>query len=115
MSIQIFHNPRCSTSRTVLAMIRDAGQDPEIIEYLKNPLSRQELVGLLVAMDASPRDILRAKEPMAKDLGLDDPSKSDRELLDAMLEHPILIERPIVITDKGARVCRPVERLTDIL
>ncbi|MBD9372553.1 arsenate reductase (glutaredoxin) [Rhizobium sp. ARZ01] len=115
MTIQILHNPRCSTSRNVLAMIREAGLEPEIIEYLKHPPTREELVSILMAMDASPRDILRTKEPLTKELGLLDPARSDRELVDAMLENPILIERPIVITRKGARLCRPAERLSEVL
>lgn len=115
MTIQILHNPRCSTSRKALEMIREAGHEPEIIEYLKNPPTREELVSILVAMDAAPRDILRAKEPLAKELGLLDPARTDRELIDAMLENPILIERPIVITKKGARLGRPVERVTELL
>ncbi|MDR6758335.1 arsenate reductase [Mycoplana sp. BE70] len=115
MTIQILHNPRCSTSRKALEMIREAGHEPEIIEYLKNPPTREELVSILVAMDAAPREILRAKEPLAKELGLLDPARTDRELIDAMLENPILIERPIVITKKGARLGRPVERVTELL
>lgn len=115
MTIQILHNPRCSTSRKALALIRAAGHEPEIIEYLKNPPTREELVALLVAMDAAPRDILRVREPLAKDRGLLDPARTDRELIDAMLDYPILIERPIVVTVKGARLCRPVERLAEIL
>ncbi|MFD1326563.1 arsenate reductase (glutaredoxin) [Mycoplana ramosa] len=114
MTIQILHNPRCSTSRKALEMIRAAGHEPEIIEYLKNPPTREELVSILVAMDATPREILRAKEPLAKELGLLDPARTDRELMDAMLENPILIERPIVITKKGARLCRPVERVSEL-
>ena len=115
MTVQILHNPRCSTSRKALELIREAGLEPEIIEYLRTPPTREELVGMLVAMDATPRDILRAKEPLAKELGLLDPASTDRELIDAMLDHPILIERPIVITEKGARICRPVERVSEIL
>ena len=115
MTIQILHNPRCSISRNVLARIRDAGHEPEIVEYLKHPPTREELLGILVAMEAEPRDILRTKEPLARELGLLDPHRSDREIMDAMLANPILIERPIVISGKGARLCRPVERLDEIL
>ncbi|MDF1635002.1 arsenate reductase (glutaredoxin) [Mycoplana sp. MJR14] len=115
MTIQILHNPRCSTSRNVLARIRETGREPQIVEYLKNPPTREELVGILMAMEAEPRDILRTKEPLARELGLLDPQRSDREIMDAMLAHPILIERPIVISGKGARLCRPVERLDEIL
>ncbi|QRM55637.1 arsenate reductase (glutaredoxin) [Sinorhizobium sp. BG8] len=114
-TIQILHNPRCSTSRSVLAMIREAGHEPDIIEYLKAPPSREEMVALLVALDLSPRDVLRRKEPLVKELGLDDPARTDFELLTAMLEHPVLIERPIVLTKTGARLCRPKERLLEIL
>ncbi len=99
----------------VLGMLGENGHEPVIIEYLKNPPSREEMVALLVAMEASPRDILRAREPLARELGLSDPARTDRELLDAMLEHPILIERPIVITGKGVRLCRPKEKLLEIL
>jgi len=115
VTIQILHNPRCSTSRNALAKIRESGHEPEIIEYLKNPPTREELVAILMAMGTSPRHVLRAKEPLAQELGLLDPAKTDRELLDAMLEHPILIERPIVITGKGARLCRPLDKLAEIL
>lgn len=115
MTIQILHNPRCSTSRNVLALIREAGHEPDIIEYLKSPLTRGELLGILMAMDASPRDILRHREPAARELDLLDEARTDRELMDAMITNPILIERPIVITSKGARLCRPVARLAEIL
>jgi arsenate reductase len=115
MTIQILHNPRCSTSRAVLAMIREAGSEPEIIEYLKNPPSREELVALLVALETCPRGLLRSKEPLAGELGLLDPARSDLELLDALLANPILIERPVVISAKGARICRPKERVLEIL
>ena len=114
-TVTIYHNPDCGTSRNVLALIRNSGEEPVVIEYLKTPPTREELVGMLVAMDAAPRDILRAKEPLARELGLLDPASTDRELIDAMLEHPVLIERPIVITEKGARLCRPVERVAEIL
>ena len=115
MTIQILHNPRCTTSRNALARIRATGQEPEIVEYLKNPPTREELLGILMAMEAEPRDILRTKEPLARALGLLDPQRSDREIMDAMLANPILIERPIVMTRKGARLCRPVEKLDEIL
>lgn len=115
MKARILHNPRCSTSRAVLETIRAAGIEPEIVEYLKTPPTREELVAMLVAMEASPRDILRAREPLAAELGLTDPAASDRALLDALLENPVLIERPIVVTEKGVRLCRPKERVLEIL
>ena len=115
MKARILHNPRCSTSRAVLETLRAAGIEPEIVEYLKTPPSREEMVAMLVAMEASPRDILRAREPLAAELGLLDPAVGDRELLDALLEHPVLIERPIVVTEKGVRLCRPKERVLEIL
>lgn len=111
----IFHNPACGTSRNVLAMIRQSGVEPEIIEYLKTPPTREELVALLIAMDMSPRDLLRRKGTPYAELGLDDEGLSDAQLLDAMMAHPILIERPIVVTEKGVRLCRPSERVLDIL
>ena len=115
MTVTIFHNPACGTSRNVLAMIRQSGVEPEIIEYLKEPPTRQQLVALLVALDMSPRDLLRRKGTPYEELGLGDEGLSDRELLDAMLEHPILIERPWVVTDKGTRLARPVDNVLEIL
>lgn len=115
MKARILHNPRCSTSRAVLEMIRAAGIEPDIVAYLETPPAREELVAMLVAMEASPRDVLRAREPLAAELGLLDPALHDRELLDALLANPVLIERPIVVTEKGVRLCRPKERLLDIL
>lgn len=115
MKARILHNPRCSTSRAVLEQLRAAGIEPEIVEYLKTPPSREELLAMLVAMEAGPRDILRAREPLAAELGLLAPGRSDRELLDALADNPVLIERPIVITEKGVRLCRPAERLQEIL
>lgn len=111
----IFHNPACGTSRNVLAMIRQSGVEPEIIEYLKTPPTREQLVALLIAMEMSPRDLIRKKEAVYAELGLADESLSDAQLLDAMLAHPILIERPIVVTENGVRLCRPSERVLDIL
>lgn len=111
----IFHNPACGTSRNVLAMIRQSGVEPEIIEYLKTPPTREQLVALLIAMEMSPRDLLRRKGTPYAELGLDDEILSDAQLLDAMLEHPILIERPIVVTEKGVLLCRPSERVLDLL
>ncbi|MBB4005413.1 MAG: arsenate reductase (glutaredoxin) [Aurantimonas endophytica] len=115
MTVTIYHNPDCGTSRNTLAMIRQAGEDPEVIEYLKNPPSRETLIELLDMMGMKPRDILRQKGTPYAELGLDDPALSDEELLQAMMAHPILINRPIVVTEKGARLCRPSETVLDIL
>ncbi|OYW66707.1 MAG: arsenate reductase (glutaredoxin) [Bosea sp. 12-68-7] len=115
MSVTIYHNPACGTSRNVLAMIRASGEAPVVIEYLQTPPSRETLIGLLAAMGARPRDILREKGTPYAELGLGDPSLSDDALLDAMMAHPILINRPIVITRRGTRLCRPSERVLDLL
>ncbi len=115
MNITILHNPRCSTSRNVLQIIRDAGHEPQIVEYLRHPPTRQELVHILVALEMSPREIMRRKESIYKELDLDNESLSDNQLLDAIIENPILIERPIVITDNGVRLCRPKEKVSEIL
>lgn len=115
MSVTIYHNPDCGTSRNTLAMIRNAGIEPGIVEYLKNPPSRPELVVLLRLMGLTPRQLLREKGTPYRELGLDDLSKTDDEILDAMMAHPILINRPIVIAPLGARLCRPSEAVLDIL
>lgn len=115
MTITIYHNPACGTSRNALAMIRQSGEEPEVIEYLKTPPSREKLVQLIAAMGISPRDLLREKGTPYAELGLGDPKWSDDELIDFMMEHPILINRPIVITPLGARLCRPSEAVLDIL
>ena len=115
MTITIYHNPACGTSRNTLAMIRQSGEEPEVIEYLKQPPSRERLVELIAAMGMSPRDLLRRKGTPYDELGLDDAKWSDDELVDFMIEHPILINRPIVVTDKGVRLCRPSEAVLDIL
>lgn len=115
MPTTIYHNPKCSKSRQTLQAIRDAGEEPEIIEYLKTPPSRVELEGLLKKMKIRPRDLLRTKETAYAELGLGDESKSDDEIIEAMLAHPILIERPIVVTANGVRLCRPPERLAEIM
>ena len=115
MTITIYHNPGCGTSRNTLAMIRQSGEEPEVIEYLKQPPSRERLVELIAAMDMSPRDLLRRKGTPYDELGLDDAKWSDDEVVDFMIEHPILINRPIVVTDKGVRLCRPSEAVLDIL
>ncbi len=115
MTITIYHNPACGTSRNTLAMIRQSGEEPEVIEYLKTPPSREKLVQLIAAMGISPRNLLREKGTPYAELGLGDPKWSDDELIDFMMEHPILINRPIVVTRLGARLCRPSEAVLDIL
>jgi arsenate reductase (glutaredoxin) len=112
---RIYHNPKCSTSRKVLAALKEHGEAPEIIEYLKSPPSKAELKDLLKRMNISARDLLRKKETLYRELGLDDPKISEAKIVDAMLEHPILIERPIVVTNKGVRLCRPPEAVEEIL
>jgi arsenate reductase len=111
----IFHNPGCSTSRKALEAIRATGREPEVVEYLKAGWTVPQLKGLLQAMSARPRDILRVRGTPAEDLGLTDPAVSDEDILAAMPKHPILVERPIVVTPKGAVLARPVEKLTDYL
>jgi arsenate reductase len=115
MTVTIYHNPDCGTSRNTLAMIRQSGVEPDIIEYLKTPPSRVLLKELIARMGISVRALLRGKGTPFKELGLDDPKWSDDELLDVMLAHPILINRPIVVAPKGVRLCRPSEAVIDIL
>jgi arsenate reductase len=115
MTITIYHNPDCGTSRNTLAMIRQSGAEPTIVEYLKSPPSRQRLTELIAAMGLSTRALLREKGTPYKALGLNDPKWSDDELLDVMMAHPILINRPIVATPKGVRLCRPSEAVIDLL
>jgi len=115
MSVTIYHNPACGTSRNTLAMIRQSGEEPEVIEYLKTPPSRARLVELIAAMGITARELLREKGTPYAELGLSDPKWSDDELIDFMLAHPILINRPVVVTAKGARLCRPSERVLDLL
>ena len=115
MSIIIYHNPACGTSRNTLAMIRQSGEEPEIIEYLKTPPSRERLKELVAAMGVPVRALLREKGTPYHDLGLSDPKWSDDELIDFMIAHPILINRPIVVTPMGARLCRPSELVLEIL
>jgi arsenate reductase (glutaredoxin) len=109
MTVTIYHNPNCGTSRNVLAMIRQSGQEPVVIEYLKNPPTRQRLKELIAAMGISVRALLRDKGTPYAELGLADPQWTDDQLLDFMMAHPILINRPIVVTPKGVRLCRPSE------
>ena len=113
--ITLYHNPACGTSRNALAMIEAAGYAPEVIEYRKVGWTRPLLEQLLAAMDATPRDLLREKGTPAADLGLLDQSVTDDTLIDAMLAHPILVNRPIVITPKGTRLCRPSEAVLELL
>ncbi len=115
MTITIYHNPDCGTSRNTLAMIRQSGEAPVVIEYLKDPPTRERLLELLKLMGISARDLLRQKGTPYDALGLGDPKWTEEELIGFMLEHPILINRPIVITPKGARLCRPSETVLDIL
>jgi arsenate reductase len=115
MSITIYHNPDCGTSRNTLAMIRQSGAEPVVIEYLKTPPSRDRLKELIAAMGTPVRAVLREKGTPYKELGLDDPKWTDGELLDFMIAHPILMNRPIVVTPKGTRLCRPSEAVIDLL
>jgi arsenate reductase (glutaredoxin) len=115
MSITIYHNPSCGTSRNTLAMIRRSGEEPEIIEYLKAPPTRERLIELLCALRMRPRELLRRKGTPYEELRLDDAKWTDDELIAVMLEHPILINRPIVVTPKGVRLCRPSEVVLEIL
>ncbi|CAH0342717.1 arsenate reductase (glutaredoxin) [Rhizobium sp. CECT 9324] len=115
IDIVIYHNPECGTSRNTLAMIRNAGIEPHVVEYLKTPPSRALLEQLIVRMDMPVRDLLREKGTPFGELGLGEASLSDGQLLDAMMEHPILINRPIVVTPLGVKLCRPSEAVLDIL
>jgi len=115
MTVTIYHNPACGTSRNTLAMIRQSGVEPVVIEYLKHPPSRERLVDLLGKMEMRPRQLLREKGTPYAELGLADPKWTDDELIDFMIKHPILINRPIVETPKGVRLCRPSETVLGIL
>ena len=115
MTITILHNPACGTSRNTLAMIRNSGAEPTIVEYLKTPPTRAELVALIAATGLPVRDVLRRKEALYAKLELDEPEWSDDQLIDHVLAHPILLERPIVVTPLGTRLCRPSEVVLDIL
>ncbi len=115
MTITIYHNPKCGTSRNALAMIRQGGEEPVVIEYLKTPPSRARLVELLSAMGLPARALLREKGTPYASLGLADPKWSEDELIDFMMAHPILINRPIVESPRGTRLCRPSERVLDLL
>ena len=115
MSVTIYHNPACGTSRNTLALIRNTGIEPKVIEYLKTPPDRATLTGLIARMGVPVRDVIREKGTPYTELGLDDPKWTDAQLIDFMLQHPILINRPIVVTGLGARLCRPSEAVLDIL
>ena len=115
MNVTIYHNPLCGTSRKTLEILRENGAEPNVVEYLKAPPSREELKQLYERASISPRDGLRAKEPIAEELGLNRADIGDDEILDAMMEHPILINRPLVVTDKGVRLCRPQDVVREIL
>lgn len=115
MATTIYHNPKCSTSRKVLGRLRESGIEPEVIEYLKAPPSRAKLKALIAAAGITPRGLLRKKEPAYRELKLDDPKLGDEAILDAMLKQPILIERPIVETERGVRLCRPPELVDEIM
>ncbi len=115
MSITIYHNPNCGTSRNVLALIRNSGEEPRIIEYLKTPPTRNELLDLIDRMGISGRALLRQKGTPYADLKLEDPALSDDQLIDAMMAHPILINRPIVVTPTGVKLCRPSQAVLEIL
>lgn len=115
MTVTIYHNPACGTSRNTLAMIRQSGENPVVIEYLKTPPSRERLIALIKAMNIPVRALIRDKGTPFAELGLADPTLSDDHLLDAMMAHPILINRPIVETSKGVRICRPSEAVLELL
>ncbi len=115
MTVTIYHNPSCGTSRNTLGILRASGEVPVVIEYLKTPPDRATLQSLLAVMGISARDLLREKGTPFQELGLDDPKWSDDELIDFMLAHPILINRPIVVTPRGAKLCRPSEAVFDLL
>jgi arsenate reductase len=115
MSAMIYHNDRCGTSLAVLDVIRQTGIEPAIVDYMATPPSHEELLALLLAMDMTPRQLLRTGEPLYQSLDLGDGAKTDREIIDAMIAHPELIERPIVVTGKGIRLCLPHTKVLEIL
>ena len=115
MTIKIYHNPACGTSRNTLALIRNSGTEPQVIEYLKTPPSRETLLGLIKVSGLPVMDVVRTKEKVFVELQLDQDGVTDAQLVDAMLAHPILINRPIVVTPLGTRLCRPSEQVLDIL
>ena len=113
--VTIYHNPGCSTSRKVLGILRQSGNEPKVIEYLKTPPSKAELKNLLKQMGMTPRQLLRRRGTPFDELGLADAAITDEQLIDAILAHPILMERPVVVSDKGVRLCRPPEKVLEIL
>ncbi|SNY90923.1 arsenate reductase [Cohaesibacter sp. ES.047] len=115
MGMTIYHNPACGTSRNTLEMIRKAGIEPTIVEYLETPPSRDELIALIDAMPISTRELLRKKGTPYDALGLENPDLTDEQLIDAMMAHPILINRPIVVSEKGTNLCRPSEKVMELL
>ncbi len=115
MSVTIYHNPKCGTSRNTLAMIRASGEEPVIIEYLQTPPSKEQLSELVAAMEISVRDLLREKDTPFAELDLANPKWSDDQLLDFIVQHPILMNRPVVATPHGTALCRPSERVLDLL
>ncbi|MCB1438825.1 MAG: arsenate reductase (glutaredoxin) [Nitratireductor sp.] len=115
MTVVIHHNPDCGTSRNTLEMIRSSGEEPVVIEYLKTGWTRPQLLALFAGAGLTPRSALRVSKSPAEELGLTDPSVSDETILEAMLEHPVLVNRPIVVTPKGIRLCRPSEKVLEIL
>ncbi len=115
MTLTIYHNPACGTSRNTLEMMRQSGEDPQVIEYLQTPPTREKLVALIAAMGITPRDLLRQKGTPFAELGLDNPALTDDQLVDAMTAHPILINRPIVVSDRGVVLCRPSEKVLALL
>jgi arsenate reductase len=114
-AVTIYHNPACGTSRNTLALIRGSGIEPQIVEYLKHPPGRKRLLELIAALDLPVREVLRRKGTPYDELGLDDPQWSDEQLVDFIVAHPILMNRPIVVTPLGARLCRPAESVLEIL
>jgi len=114
-AVTIYHNTACATSRKVLAVLRDAGLQPRVIEYLKTPPTRAELQGLAKQMGLKPRQLLRKNGKLFAELALDDPATSDDKVLDAIVAHPVLLERPIVVSARGAAICRPVDRVAALL
>lgn len=113
--VMIYHNPQCGTSRNVLAMIRAAGHEPEIVEYIQTGWERGQLTELLQAMNATAREVMRVKGTPAEELGLTDPNAADEAIFEAMLEHPVLVNRPIVVTPNGTKLCRPSEAVIALL
>lgn len=114
-NVTIYHNPRCSTSRNTLALLKEEGIEPTIVEYLKTPLDKEGILIILKQSGLSAKELIRTKEELFKTLGLDGENVTEEQLIDAMIEHPVLMNRPVVVTDKGARLCRPIEVVKEIL